>query len=180
LLGEQGSARVFGPQKGASGEDVKLLEAFLKNFADVAEAQSGINMAANKHGGAAGGAAVGLHTFLNAKLVNGIDYFLSLTHFDEALQGADLVITGEGSIDLQTLQGKGPYGVALRAKDKNIPVIGLAGKIPLEQDDELKQYFDVLISINNEPVDMATAMENTGKNLIRTAIAIANLIALKH
>lgn len=179
LLGEQGSARVFGPQKGASANDVRVLEDFLKNFAEVSEAQSEINMATVKHGGAAGGAAAGLHTFLNAKLVNGIDYFLSLTHFDEALQGSDLVITGEGSIDQQTLQGKGPCGVALKAKNKSIPVIGIAGKVPLEQDDELKQYFDALMSINNKPVDMATAMENTRKNLIRTATALGNILAIK-
>jgi glycerate kinase len=179
LLGEQGAASVFGPQKGASPDDVQLLEAFLKNFAAISTAQSGINMADIKHGGAAGGAATGLHTWLNAKLVNGIDYFLSLTNFDEALKRSDLVITGEGSIDRQTLQGKGPYGVALRAKDNNIPVIGLAGKVPLEQDDKLQKYFDVLLSINNEPVDIAIAMENTGKNLIRTSIAMADLINTK-
>ncbi|MDB5135843.1 MAG: glycerate kinase [Mucilaginibacter sp.] len=179
LLGDQGAASVFGPQKGASPDDVQLLEAFLKNFAAVSKAKSGINMGDIKHGGAAGGATAGLHTWLNAKLVNGIDYFLSLTNFDEALKRSDLVITGEGSIDRQTLQGKGPYGVALRAKDKNIPVIALAGKIPLEQDDELQQYFDVLLSINNEPADITTAMENTGKNLIRTCKAVGDMIALK-
>ena len=131
-----------------------------------------------KHGGAAGGATAGLHTWLNAKLVNGIDYFLSLTDFENALKGSDLVITGEGSIDSQTLQGKGPYGVALQAKNNGIPVIGIAGKIPLEHDDELQQYFDVLISINNEPMDIATAIANTKENLIRTATALGNTIAL--
>jgi len=178
LLGPQGAASVFGPQKGASIEDVQLLEDFLKNFAQVSSAQTGIDMVHIKHGGAAGGATAGLHTWINAKLVNGIEYFLSLTNFDEALKHCDLVITGEGSIDRQTLQGKGPYGVALRAKIKNIPVIGLAGKVPLEQDDELQQYFDVLISINNEPGDIAIAMIKTRENLTRTAIVMGDLIAL--
>ncbi|MEO6630596.1 MAG: glycerate kinase [Mucilaginibacter sp.] len=108
LLGPQGAAGVFGPQKGASESDVTLLEDFLTNFAKVSAAQTGKNMAAIKHGGAAGGATAGLHTWLNAKLVNGIEYFLKLTRFDDALQRTDLVITGEGSIDRQTLQGKGP------------------------------------------------------------------------
>lgn len=178
LLGQEGAAAVFGPQKGATVEKVQILDDFLKNFAAITENQSGINMADVKHGGAAGGAAAGLHAYLNAKLVNGIDYFLSLTNFDKALQSSDLVITGEGSIDRQTLQGKGPYGVALRAKNHHVPVIGIAGSIPLEQDVELQQYFDVLISINNEAVELAVAMSNTKQNLIRTATAIGNLIAL--
>ena len=180
LLGEQGAASVFGPQKGASPEDVQLFEEFLKNFAAVSAAQTGKNMADIKHGGAAGGATAGLNTWINAKLVNGIEYFLSLTNFDEVLKRSDLLITGEGSIDRQTLQGKGPYGVALMAKNKNIPVIGIAGKIPLEQDSELQRYFDVLIAINNEPVDVTTAMENTMKNLVRTAKAVGDLLAVKN
>jgi glycerate kinase len=179
LLGSEGAASVFGPQKGATMEDVPFLERFVKNFAEVSLKQSGKNMAEVKHGGAAGGATAGLYTWINAKLVNGIDYFLSLTNFDEALKRSDWVITGEGSIDRQTLQGKGPYGVAVKAKSKNIPVIGLAGKIPLEQDEELMQYFDVLLSINNEPMDIAAAMDNTQKNLVRTAISLGNLISLK-
>lgn len=137
-------------------------------------------MAGIKHAGVAGGAAAGLHTWLNAKLVNGIDYFLSLTNFDDALKRSNLIITGEGSIDRQTLQGKGPYGVALKAKSKNIPVIGLAGKVPSEQDEELQQYFDVLMSINNEPADITTAMSNTQGNLIRTAKVIGDLLNIRY
>ncbi len=180
LLGPHGAAYVFGPQKGASPKAVNILDDFLKNFAAISYVKSGINMAVIKHSGTAGGAAAGLHIWLDAKMVNGTDYFLSLTNFDEALEGSDLLITGEGSIDRQTLQGKGPYGVASRAKDQRIPVIGIAGKIPLEQDDDLQEYFDTLVSINNEPADMATAMKNTKENLIRTAQGIGNLIALKY
>ncbi|MGZ3763649.1 MAG: glycerate kinase [Mucilaginibacter sp.] len=179
LLGPRGAAGVFGPQKGASFEDVQFLEDFLKKFAEVSFAQSGINMADIKHGGAAGGATAGLHTWLNAKLVNGIEYFLSLTGFEKALDQCDLVITGEGSIDQQTLQGKGPYGVAVVAKDKNIPVIGIAGKVPLQPDEELQKYFDVLISINNEPSDLATSIINTKENLVRTAVTIGDLVTLR-
>jgi glycerate kinase len=179
LLGPQGAANVFGPQKGASTDDVQVLESFLKNFSTVSAAQTGIDMANIKHGGAAGGATAGLHTWINAKLVNGIEYFLTLTNFDESLKDCNLVITGEGSIDRQTLQGKGPYGVAVRAKNKNISVIVLAGKVPLEQDAELQQYFDVLLSINNEPVDLAVAMENTEKNLVRMGRELGELLGLK-
>jgi len=176
LLGPEGAATVFGPQKGATDEDVNFLEDFLENFARVSASQSKGNMAYIKHGGAAGGATAGLHTWLNAKLVNGIESFLTLTNFDEALNRSDLLITGEGSIDKQTLQGKGPYGVAVKAKNKGIPVIGLAGKIPLESDEDMNKYFDVLLSINNEPADITTAMENTERNLIRTGKAISDML----
>jgi glycerate kinase len=179
LLGPDGAANVFGPQKGASEEDVAALEQFLENFAAISEKQTGKNMANVKHGGAAGGAAAGLHTWINAKLVDGIEYFLSLTHFDDALNKSNLVITGEGSIDKQTLQGKGPYGVAVKAKAKNIPVIALAGKVPLKTDSELQQYFDVLLSINNEPCELADAMANTEANLVRMGKEIGNMIALR-
>jgi glycerate kinase len=179
LLGPHGAAYVFGPQKGATPKAVNILDDFLKNFAAISAAKTGIDMANIKHSGAAGGAAAGLHTWLNARLVNGIDYFLSLTKFDVALRGTKLLITGEGSIDRQTLQGKGPYGVAIKAKSRGITVIGLAGKVPLEPDDDLQQYFDILIPINNEPGDIVAAMDNTAKNLIRTATEVGNLIALK-
>ena len=177
LLGPQGAACVFGPQKGATKESVPLLDTFLTNFAKRTLAQTGIDIAGIKHSGTAGGAAAGLHAWINAKLVNGTDYFLTITNFDAALQESDLLITGEGSIDRQTLQGKGPFGVAFRAKNKNIPVIGIAGKVPLEYDDDLQQYFDVLISINNEVGDLETAMKNTRDNLIRTARMTGDLMA---
>lgn len=180
LLGPGGAADVFGPQKGASPGDVKLLDSFLTNFAKVTLTQTGTNIAAIKHSGTAGGAAAGLHAWINAQLVNGIDYFLSITKFDEVLRGCDLVITGEGSIDDQTLNGKGPFGVASRAKMLNIPVIAVAGKIPLEQDEALKQYFDVLISVNNEPANLPVAMANTTANLIRSASMLGDLIAIRN
>jgi glycerate kinase len=178
LLGERGAAAVFGPQKGASAEDVKKLEAALTRFRDITFQQTGKDMEAIKHGGAAGGVAAGLSVFLNAKLVNGIDYFLEITSFDKALQKADLVITGEGSIDIQTLHGKGPFGVAKKTKQKDIPVIGLAGKIPLQPDAALKKYFDVLMPINNE-LSETKALEQTKDNLMRTAMEIGNLLSLK-
>jgi len=178
LLGPGGAAAVFGPQKGASAEDIPVLDSFLKKFAEISLAQTGKDMTAIKHGGAAGGATAGLYTWLNAKLVNGIDYFLELTKFDQALARADVVITGEGSIDRQTLQGKGPYGVALQAKKTGLRVIGVAGLIPSEPDDELGIYFDELICINEPRLDLATAMANTRENLIRIGKEIGNRLAL--
>jgi glycerate kinase len=179
LLGEKGAAAVFAPQKGARKKDVETLEAALQRLRDVALDQTGRDMALLPHGGAAGGIAAGMAVFLNAQLVNGIDYFLDYTHFDKALQDADIVITGEGSIDDQTLEGKAPFGVALRTKKKGIPVIALAGKIPLAPDDRLLEYFNILLAIGNEPVDIETALKQTGKNLLRTARALGDLLAMK-
>jgi glycerate kinase len=178
LLGEQGAAAVFGPQKGASPPAVKKLDAALAKFSQIALRQKGEDMSALKYGGTAGGAAAGLHLFLGARLVNGIEHFLDLTDFEKALQRSALVITGEGSIDEQTLQGKGPFGVAVRAKAHGLPVIGLAGRLPLENNALLQEYFDVLLAIGNEPSGLAAALPATASNLQRTAQEIGNLLAI--
>jgi glycerate kinase len=178
LLGEQGAAAVFGPQKGAGPEDVKTLDTGLSKLSDITLQQLGKDMVGIRYGGAAGGAAAGVYAFLNARLVNGIDYYLELTGFDEALDKSNLIITGEGSIDDQTLQGKGPLGVASRAKKKGIPVIGLAGKIPLENNRQLSRYFDILMAIGNEASDISTALNHTEQNLIRVSKGIAETIGI--
>ncbi len=179
LLGDKGAAAVFGPQKGASPEDVIQLENLLSRFNEITVEQFGKNMADLKYGGAAGGSTAGIHAFLNAQLVNGIDYFLKLTNFEASLQKANVVITGEGSIDEQTLQGKGPFGVAKLAKQKNIKVIGVAGKIPDISTAEMREYFDELISINKQPVDLPTALKNTNENLLMVGKEIGQLLANK-
>lgn len=179
LLGENGAAKIFGPQKGANENDVQKLEAALTQLRDVVFKQTGKDMSAIKYGGASGGVAAGLAVLLNAKLVNGINYFLDITEFDKALQKADLLITGEGSIDAQTLEGKAPFGVASRAKEKNIPVIGMAGKVPVETSEGLREYFEKLISINNEQESLAGSLKNTYANLINASIELGNGLALK-
>lgn len=179
LLGQDGAAAVFGPQKGANENDVAKLETMLERFAGITLKQQGKDITSIPSGGAAGGVAAGLYGWLNAKLVNGINYFLGLTDFSSSLQKANLVITGEGSIDMQTLNGKGPFGVAERAKQQRIPVIGIAGKVPLERNESMQQYFDVLLSIGNEPSDLATALKTSKQNIIRTAREIGNLLSLK-
>lgn len=177
LLGPDGAAAIFGPQKGADEHAVNLLDEFLTQLTNIACEQFGKQMDQLKYGGTAGGAAAGLHVFLNAQLVNGIEYFLKITDFDQALEKTDLLITGEGSIDLQTLQGKAPFGVALRAKEKNIPVIAIAGKVPAEPESELLKYFPVLMAIGNGPADLPSALLHTEKNLVRTAANIGHLLS---
>lgn len=178
LLGEQGSAAVFGPQKGASPEDVKFLDLALTNLSDLAFKSTGIKMDEIVHGGAAGGIAATLRAFLNAELVNGGEHFLQITGFKESLENTDLLITGEGSLDEQTLQGKGPFAVAKYAKEKGIPVIGLAGKVPLHDHPEMNKYFDLLFAIGNQPTDLETAMKYTASNLIRTSLAVGRFLSL--
>jgi glycerate kinase len=175
LLGQEGSAAVFGPQKGASPNDVQLLEKGLSTLRDVALAITETDMALLKHGGAAGGIAATLHTFLKAKLVNGIDYFLEITRFDKELKKAHLVITGEGSLDAQTLKGKGPFGVVKKAKQFSVPVIGIAGKISEEK--TLSQYFDKLITITPPGMEMSVALASTYQNLRIAARTLADQLA---
>ena len=177
LLGEKGAAPVFGPQKGASAQDVIKLEKALTRLRDISYNQTGTDMNKIRHGGAAGGISAGLNIYLHARLVQGIDYFLDITGFDKALENSDLLITGEGCIDLQTLDGKGPYGVARRAKKKNIMVIGLAGKIPSTANAELNQYFDVLMAVNRPHENLESAMSHTGANLRQTSSEIGKMIS---
>ena len=178
LLGSQGAAAIFGPQKGASPRDVEMLEQALNRFAEVVWLQLGVRLADLPKGGTAGGAAAGLHGVLGATLVDGIEYFLNSAGFEAALARADWVITGEGSLDEQTLKGKGPFGVASAAKSKGLPVIGLAGRLPREQSPALESYFDVLLPINHEVVPLAEALLFTEANLTAAARAVGNLLAI--
>lgn len=177
LLGINGAARIFGPQKGALEKDVEMLEARLANFNKVVMNATGKDISAIKHGGAAGGVAAGLYALLNAQLKNGIDHYLELTGFERELKRADLVITGEGSIDLQTLQGKAPFGVARKAKELGLPVIALGGNVPSVVNESLREYFDQLISINQEFINIDEAIKNTYQNLEKTAMALGDQLS---
>ncbi len=180
LLGMQGAATVFGPQKGATTQQVLQLEAALQRFRDVTLAHTGIDMATIKHGGTAGGTAAGLAVWLGASLVNGIDAYLRMTRYEEALANAHCVITGEGSLDLQTLEGKGPHGVALLAARYKLPVIAVAGKISAEALPKLNQYFSTIYNINEEHNDSTTVLSATEKNLIKTVKKIGNSLAVSN
>lgn len=169
LLGNKGAAHVFGPQKGASEKDVALLEKALQQFSNVTSLSIGRDMSLMQYGGAAGGTAAGLSAWLNAELVNGIDAFLKITCFDEALKKADLLVTGEGSLDAQTLDGKGPYGVAKRAKELGVPAIAFAGNVSAAATKELAEFFTEIFPINKSEIDLPTALLATAKNLTRTA-----------
>lgn len=179
LLGKEGAAKVFGPQKGATGSVVKKLETALTTFRHAVLRRTGKDPATLKRGGAAGGVAAGLWSLLNARLANGIDHFLEVTGFDESLAKADLVITGEGRMDAQTLHGKGPFGVAVRAKKKKIPVIVLAGRVAPEAQVPLRKYFAELLAINDASVGLDKALRNTARDLRRTAKELGDRLAAK-
>jgi glycerate kinase len=133
LCGPNGAAFVYAPQKGASAEEVQLMDRSLSHFADVAAQTLGRDLQNTPGAGAAGGLGFGLLAFLNAQLAPGIDTVLEVIHFAEKLQNADLVLTGEGSLDEQTLHGKTIAGVAKAAAKANVPVLAFGGRMQLSQ-----------------------------------------------
>lgn len=129
LIGDRGAATVFGPQKGASADDVELLETALTHYCDVVQRDTGARIAAIPGGGAAGGAGAGAMAFLGARSTSGIGLVLDVIGFAQAVAGADLVVTGEGSLDAQSLAGKAPVGVANAASQSGVPVVALVGRL---------------------------------------------------
>lgn len=179
LLGENGAAAVFGPQKGADKKQVLFLEECMKRLNDITKQDLNVEMSSIFHGGAAGGMAAGLSVFLKAELVSGIDYFLDVMDFEETIKDAELVITAEGSLDEQTLEGKGPVGVAKKAKEKNIPVVILAGNVPIEPGKKMHEFFDAIFTIGHGVVPLNEAIQNTPMDLKRTACELGNVLAFK-
>ena len=128
LLGPYGAAAVYGPQKGASAAEVALLDAALARWAAAARAATGVDAAGVPGAGAAGGVGFAAVVFLGAELRSGIEYLLDLLEVRSALPGARLVVTGEGSLDEQTLRGKAPAGVAAAARAAGVPAVAVAGR----------------------------------------------------
>lgn len=132
LVGPTGAAAVYGPQKGASAEDVAVLDAGLRRLAEVLERDLGVPLADVAGAGAAGGLGAGAMAFMGARQESGIDAVLEVVGFAEAVAGADLVLTGEGSLDEQSLFGKAPVGVAAAAGRLGVPVAALCGRLALD------------------------------------------------
>ena len=128
LLGPHGAAAVYGPQKGASPPEVALLDAALARWAALVRAATGVDAAGVPGAGAAGGVGFAAVVFLRATVRPGIEYLLDLLEVRSALPGARLVVTGEGSLDEQTLRGKAPAGVAAAARAAGVPVVAVAGR----------------------------------------------------
>ncbi|MBK5939931.1 glycerate kinase [Halochromatium roseum] len=158
LVGPTGAAAVYGPQKGATPEQVSALDAGLSHLADRIAADLGHEVRDLAGAGAAGGLGAGLYAFLGAELRRGVDLVLDLLDLDTQLAGADLVITGEGQIDFQTAFGKAPAGVAECAKAHGIPCIAIAGSIG-ERIAALHQIgIDAVFSLCPGPMTLEQAM----------------------
>lgn len=166
LCGENGAARIFAPQKGASEYEVDLLEKGLCNLGAIFSEVSGLKITAITGGGAAGGVGAALQAMCHADIAFGVDKILDIIKFDNIIEGAELVITGEGSIDRQTLFGKLPYGVYRRAAKKKIRVVAIAGKVS-DSEALLNAGFEALLSVSQHERSLEHAM--------RPDVAYANI-----
>ena len=132
LLGEYGAARVFAPQKGASDEDVEVLEEGLARLSERIASDLGIDVATLPGGGAGGGTGAGLVAFFGAVPGDGFEVVAEATNLRDAIEEADLVVTGEGRLDEQSLAGKAPVGVARMARDAGVRCFAVAGEVPID------------------------------------------------
>ncbi|MGI5159663.1 glycerate kinase [Microbispora sp. CA-102843] len=186
LLGPHGAAAVYGPQKGASPQDVAVLEAGLARLAAVAAHTHGLAGAAEHDGvvramgvagrpgaGAAGGVGFGALTFLDAEIRPGIGYLLDLVEFDRHVEGARLVITGEGAIDEQTLRGKTPVGVAAAAAKHGVPVVAVCGRRTVGDDELRAAGIEAAYALTDIEPDTSRCMAEAGPLLERLAARIS-------
>ncbi|MED4590771.1 MULTISPECIES: glycerate kinase [Priestia] len=173
LTGERGASAIFGPQKGATPEMVALLDRNLRHYAAVLERDLGQKIDDVPGAGAAGGLGAGLLAFLQAELKRGVDIVIEATNLLEAVRDADVVITGEGKIDGQTIYGKTPIGVAKTAKKHGIPVIGIAGNTGADSHVVYEHGIDALFSIVPGVTTLENAFANASDYVEKTAMNVA-------
>lgn len=175
LCGPSGAAHVFAPQKGADAATVKLLDAGLAHLAHIVKQTTGRQIMHLQGAGAAGGMGGGMVAFFNSRLQMGIETVLDTVGFDDLVQGADLVISGEGKLDVQSLSGKVVIGVARRAKKAGVPLIAVVGDI----EDGIEAVYDegvtAVFSINRLAIPFQQAKPRSKKDL---ALTIDNLMGL--
>lgn len=165
LYGENGASYVFAPQKGATPEMVKQLDANLLHFSNIVESVLSVDVRNVAGAGAAGGLGFGLMVFANAKIQSGASLVIEQTGLAEKIAEADYVFTGEGSIDFQTKFGKTPWAVAQVAKRLNKPVYTFAGRVGDDIEPLFGEGFTQIISINEPNCDLEIALRNAEKNL---------------
>ncbi len=176
LTGPTGAAFVYGPQKGAGPEKVKRLDAGLAHLADQIEKDLGIDERNVKGAGAAGGLGYGLRCLLGGELKGGAQAVLDYADFDKLAKGADLVFTGEGKVDYQTLQGKGVLGVAQKAKKLDIPVVVVAGDVGVGYEPLYDNGVTAVFSINRVAIPRVEAKLRAREDLFSTMVEIGRLI----
>ena len=176
LCGKNGATYTFAGQKGANPETLELLENGMQNYRDVIRWQFGIDCDLIEGAGAAGGLGAALKVFLHATMQSGIETVLDLIGFDDLLDGADLVVTGEGRADAQSVCGKVMQGVALRAKARGIPVYGLCGSLG----DGAQLLYDCgvtsLYSLVDENTSVVEAMTNAEEVYYHAAVRMFSQI----
>jgi glycerate 2-kinase len=173
LLGENGAARVFAPQKGATPEMVGQLERGLANFEEKVRLKTGVSTSNLKGSGAAGGIAVGLVAFFNAGIVSGADFVLNILDFNKQLDWADVVVTGEGKFDRQSLQDKAPYVVACRANNAGKPVYAIAGV----NDFPDQTVFEKVLPLVSAKIKTEEAIKNVEKLVCEKANELAKILS---
>ena len=157
LCGPNGASAIYGPQKGASPQEVQHLDAALAHYADIVERSIGTRVRDVPGAGAAGGVGFGFMALAGARLRPGADLIFEALAFDHRLEGADLVVTGEGRIDKQTLAGKAPYAVAQAGRRRGIPVVAVAGSLGCTSDVLEEIGLSSAVCILNEPMTIAEA-----------------------
>ncbi|MDW7673434.1 MAG: glycerate kinase [Bacillota bacterium] len=175
LTGKNGASYIYGPQKGATEEVVKFLDEGLQHYAKVLRRDLGIDVENIPGSGAAGGLGAGLLAFLNGKLTPGIDISVDVVGLEKELSSCDLVITGEGKLDSQSVHGKVPVGVARVAKKYNVPVIVLAGCVEEGLDHLHEEGITAYYSIVNGPMSLQEAITNTRSLVELTTTEILRL-----
>lgn len=175
-LGPQGAAAVFGPQKGATPEQVALLEHNLSHFFRVVYDQLRVDVRATPGGGAAGGLSAGLMAFLGGRIESGVDLILKHSGFAALLDGADLVVTGEGRMDGQTIHGKGPIGAAQMARQRGVPTVALVGGLEIDDAALHRAGVQAALPIVTGPMALERALDNAADLLERAALRLGYLL----
>lgn len=176
FYGKDGAAHIYAPQKGASPVEVVVLDNGLQHFAKIVHRQFGIDVQDIPGAGAAGGMGAGTKVFLNAELASGIDLIKEMADFDNAIDGADWIITGEGQLDGQTLSGKTIDGVLQSAKTKNIPVAALCGSVAVSLSELEAMGLQYVTSIVNGIGNLEDAKRNSAQNLELASYNFAKLL----
>lgn len=176
MYGPEGAAYIFAPQKGATENEVQLLNEGLIHLADVIKQDLRADVATIPGAGAAGAMGAGMIAFFGAQLQMGIETMLDTVHFSEIVKDADLVITGEGKLDSQSLRGKVVIGVAKRAQDAGIPVIALVGGVESDISDAYEKGVTAIFPINRLPEDFSISKEKSAENLAATAQDVLRLV----